>query len=137
MSIKIETQAEALIHFFKRMDIEMIDDILDNDITYQDFRKPFFISKLQIAFETFKIKGDTELISEPGRCNNCNVCDSGFSFIGNNTGNFIDLIIQSENGKIVDLFECVEFLNTDEIITKKERIHIDQLNIELFWDPEV
>ena len=137
MSIKIETQAEALIHFFKKMDIEMIDDILDNDITYQDFRKPFFISKLQIAFETFKKNGDTELISEPGRCNNCNVCDSGFSFIGNNTGNFIDLIIQSENGKIVDLFECVEFLNADEIITKKERIHIDKLNIELFRDPEV
>jgi hypothetical protein len=134
MGVKIETQAEALIHFFKKMDIEMIGDILDNDMTYQDFRKPFFISKLQIAFETFKKNGDTELISKPGRCNNCNLCDSGCSFIGNNTGNFIDLIIQSENGKIVDLFECVEFLNEDETITKKERIHIDKLNFDLLLD---
>jgi len=136
MTSKIETQAEALIYFFKKMDIEMIDDILDNEITYQDFRKPFFISKLQIAFETFKKNGDTELISKPGRCNNCNVCDSGFSFIGNNTGDFIDLIIKTENGKILDLFECVEFLNQDETITKKERIHIDKLNIDLLWDTE-
>jgi hypothetical protein len=110
----------------------MIDHILDNEITYQDFRKPFFISKLQIAFETFKINGDSELISKPGRCNNCNVCDSGFSFIGDNTGNFIDLIIKTENGKILDLFECVEFLNVDELIEKKQRIYIDRLNLNLF-----
>ncbi len=131
---KTENQKDALVHFFSKMDIEMINAILDDELTYQDFRKTFFLKLLSTAFENLKNSGDSELTPIPGTCNNCNLCDTGFSFIGNNSGNYIDLIIQSENGKITDLFECTEFLNLEEETHKGQQIFIDILTNELLKD---
>lgn len=35
----ITTQQEAIGHFIKTMDIEMINNILDDNLTYKDFEK--------------------------------------------------------------------------------------------------
>lgn len=133
----LENQTDAFIHFFKQMDIEMIDVLLDKDITYQNFEKPVFISKLQSAFDKFKDKGDTELFTIHGSCNSCNKCDTGLSFVGNNSGNYIDLIMQIKDNKIVDLFECTDFLNTDSSFKKKERIDIDKFEFNPNWDEDL
>ncbi len=119
------------------MDIDMIDAILDKDITYQNFEKPVFISKLQNAFDILKSNGDTELFIIHGSCNSCNKCDTGLSFVGNNSGNYIDLIIQIKDDKIVDLFECTSFLNTDNNLKKNKRIDIDKFNFDPNWDADL
>ena len=125
----IENQPDALVHFIKLMDIEMIELILEDDISYQNYPKAIFISKLQAAFDALKEVGDTELFAVHGSCNGCNKCDTGVSFIGNVSGNYIDLIIQTKNDKIIDLFECTDFLNTDSHLNKMVRIEIDRLDL--------
>lgn len=81
--IKLSNQVEAIKYFIQKMDIEMIDAFLDKNKTYQDFEKSIFIDKLQVAFEEFKERGDTFLISIEGRCNGCDISKTGFSFVGN------------------------------------------------------
>ncbi len=49
----------------------MVDAFLDNDKTYQNFKKKMFISKLQQVFTMFADLGDTHLLAIEGSCNTC------------------------------------------------------------------
>lgn len=122
---KISNQIQAIQHFIEKMDIEMVDSFLDNDKTYQDFEKYLFISKLQKAFETFTDLGDTHLIAVEGSCNSCDKTKTGFTFIGNNSNNYMSIIFDTADNKINDLYECSNFKNKQTNLNLKERIYID------------
>ena len=42
------SQADAIIHYVKHLDIDMLETLLDSKLTYQDFPKSTFIQKLNI-----------------------------------------------------------------------------------------
>lgn len=122
---KISNQTQAIQHFIEKMDIEMVDAFLDNDKTYQDFEKYLFISKLQKAFATFADLGDTLLFAVDGNCNSCDKTKTGFTFIGNNSNNYMSIIFDTADNKINDLYECSDFKNKLTNLNLKERIYID------------
>jgi len=122
---KISNQTQAIQYFIEKMDIEMVDTFLDNDKTYQDFEKYLFISKLQQAFATFAVLGDTHLFSVEGSCNSCNKTKTGYTFIGNNSNNYMSIIFDTTDNKINDLYECSDFKNKQTNLNLKERIYID------------
>ena len=122
---KISNQAQAIQHFIEKMDIEMVDAFLDNDKTYQDFNKKLFISKLQQAFTMFADLGDTNLLAIEGRCNTCDKTKNGYTFIGNNSNNYMSIIFDTTDNKINDLYECSDFKNKQTNLNLKERIYID------------
>ncbi len=130
---KLKTQADAILYFLQRMDIEMVNDILDDNRTYQDFKKYIFIHKLGNALDEFIGAGDTFLNCYSGFCNAeiCNYKCSGFSFIGNNSKNYFDLIIDIKGGIVHDIYECSEFKNLETGFQKKQRIKIDKFEIHL------
>jgi hypothetical protein len=112
----------------EKMDIEMIDASLDNNKSYQNFKKPIFISKLQVAFEQFKAQGDTYLIPYKGYCNFCNKTRPGFTFKGNKSKNYMSIIFKESNGVIDDLFECSRFKRKQSNFKLKERICIEEFD---------
>lgn len=122
---KISNQTQAIQHFIEKMDIEMVDAFLENDKTYQDFEKYLFISKLQKTFETFADLGDTHLISVEGSCNSCDKTKTGFTFIGNNSKNYMSIIFDTADNKINDLYECSDFKNKQTNLNLKARVYID------------
>lgn len=122
---KISNQIQAIQHFIEKMDIEMVDAFLDNDKTYQDFEKYLFISKLQQAFATFADLGDTHLLTVEGSCNSCDKTKNGYTFIGNNSNNYMSIIFDTTDNKINDLYECSDFKNKQTNLNLKERIYID------------
>jgi hypothetical protein len=122
---KISNQIQAIQHFIEKMDIEMVDAFLDNDKTYQDFEKYLFISKLHKAFATFADLGDTYLITVEGRCNSCDKTKRGYTFIGNNSNNYMNIIFNTADNKINDLYECRDFKNKQTNLNLKDRIYID------------
>ncbi len=130
----LATQERAIIHFITTMDIDMINTFLDDNLTYQDFEKCVFISKLQDTFDEFKKLGDTKFITHEGKCNSCNKGCKGFSFIGDVTNNYMDIIVEASDGKIKDLYECADFKNINPKLAKNERIYIHkfQLNDDPF-----
>lgn len=127
---RIETQADAIIYFLQKLDVEMVGEILEDNRTYQDFEKYIFINKLDCALDEFIQAGDTFLDRYEGFCNDktCNYKCKGFTFIGNNSGHYIDLIIDIKNGIIQDMYECILFKCGDENLSKNIRIKIDKFD---------
>jgi len=129
----IKTQSDAELHFLQQLDIEMIDSILEPNRTYQDFEKDTFIQKLGYALDEFIELGDTYLNRNPGQCNSkiCNFKCKGFTFIGNNSGNYFDLIVEIKDGVVQDIYECNNFKCFDPLVSKNERIEIDKSGLGL------
>ena len=131
--IDLKTQAGAVIYFLQRIDIEMISEILEDNRTYQDLEKCIFIHKLDNALNEFIEAGDTFLNCCSGFCNEkiCNYKCSGFSFIGNHSNNYLDLIIDIKDGVVRDIYECSGFSIPQAGVQKKKRIKIDKSEIRL------
>ncbi len=124
--MQLTDQKDAIRHFIEQMDIEMIDQILDDGTTYQDFEKHQFISKLQLTFDQFMELGDTSLISCAGVCDDCDKGQPGYTFVGNNSGNYMSIIFETENGEVQDLYECLDFKNKRNVLKLNERVFIDR-----------
>lgn len=94
-TVALKTQVDAVLYFLQRLDIDMVSSVLEDNRTYQNFAKPLFIKKLEDAKDEFIEVGDTYLNRYNGSCNSksCNYKCKGYSFVGNNSGNYFDLII--------------------------------------------
>jgi hypothetical protein len=127
-TIALKTQVEAILYFLQRLDIDMVSSVLEDTRTYQDFAKPLFIKKLDNALDKFIEAGDTYLNRYKGSCDSksCNYNCKGYSFIGNNSGNYFDLIIEVKDELVNDIYECLSFKCEDEGIHKNENILIDK-----------
>ena len=126
----INSQADAVLHFLEQMDTEMLNDILHDDQTYQDFPKHVFIQKLDGAFEDFKKAGDSLLSRHYGKCSEfgCNAGCEGFSFVGNKSGKFLNLILEVRYGVVFDIYECSLFETNEIKLSQDLQIYIDLLN---------
>ena len=124
----IRNQSDALLHFFQTMDIKMIDSVLEPNRTYNDFDKQVFIQQLGVAFDEFSQSGDTFLQRYPGSCTAvyCNYKSKGFTFMGNHSGHYFDLIIDIKKGVVRDIYECAKFKCSDQKLLKNKRIKIDR-----------
>ena len=113
----MKTQVDLIIHLIQHMDIDMINDILDNKRTYQDFEKWKFVQLLNKVFEEFAEKGNTFLNVYSGKCTNtiCPHCNNGYIFVGNKSFNHIDFIISQKDGVVIDILQCKN-LKSDKLI---------------------
>jgi hypothetical protein len=103
---------ESIIHYFEKMDIGMLEILLDDSKTYQNAHKNIFLEKLEMAFTEFRNSQDTFLNSSKGKCCNkaCpNMGCKGFSFVGNVSGRHIDLIFEDTDTDYADIYQCHGF----------------------------
>jgi hypothetical protein len=127
---KLDTQAEAVLYFLRRLDIDMVNELLDPSRTYADLPKSRFIEKLGVAFNTFIHAGDESLSLEAGFCASldCDNCGSlGYTFVGNVSGHFMDLIVMEEEGRITDIFDCTYLDVEGSTRNRNLRIEIDPI----------
>ena len=124
----LKTQADAVLYFLQLLDIDMVSCVLEDKHTYQNFAKPLFIKKLEDALDEFIEAGDTYLNRYKGLCNSksCNYKCKGYSFVGNNSGNYFDLIIDVNDGVVNDIYECFSFKCENQEIKKNEYIGLDK-----------
>jgi hypothetical protein len=128
--ISLNTQEDAVLYFLQCIDINMVALILDDNRTYQNFEKPLFIKKLDIALDEFIVAGDTYLNSYRGACNSesCSFKCKGYSFVGNNSNHYFDLIFDVQDGVVNDIFECINFKCNIHGIKKSSLIEIEKSN---------
>lgn len=127
-TVALKTQVDAVFYFLQRLDIDMVSSVLEDNRTYQNFAKPLFIKKLEDAKDEFIEVGDTYLNRYKGSCNSksCNYKCKGYSFVGNNSANYFDLIIDVKHGVVNDIYECFSFKCEDERVHKNEYIVLDK-----------
>ena len=127
---QVHTHLGCVLYYIQRLDIEMVSDLLDDKRTYQDMKKEVFIEKLAVAFDTFREMGDSYLNRSEGCCNapTCNYKKNGYSLRGTRSNAFMDLIFETENDLITDIYECTEFKCKNTCPQKGHRIKINLLD---------
>jgi hypothetical protein len=118
------SQRDAFVHFFKRMDLEMIDIVLDRE-TYMEIPKAKFMGRLERAFEMLKGFSDWQLKENHGTClgKECeHFLDRAVEFVGNRSGYRIALVLLVKNGKIEDIAECARFRGKNFSFTDRKMI---------------
>lgn len=123
----LNTQLDAVVHFFTEMDVEMVATLLDDKLTYQDYSKSLFVRKLGDLFFEFSQLGDVKLLVEKGECYGCSCGVSGYTFVGNNSHGYIDFVfVADKEGRISDIYECGEFFNKRAKVKKGNRLFLDK-----------
>jgi hypothetical protein len=116
----ITTHHSAIRHFITQMDIDMLDALLD-DKYYQVFTKQQYLDKLENAFQQFKDWGDTELIAYEGRCSNCDPTKTGYTFVGNNSNNYITIIFKVREDRVYNFDNCSALnINRPDVVLKEQ-----------------
>ncbi len=123
----LKTQLDAVIHFITKMDADMVSTLLNDKYTFQDYSKSLFIRKLGDLFWEFRQLGDFQLIKERGECYGCSCGVKGYTFIGNKSRSYIDIVfVESEESEIMDIYECGEFFNKESHFKKRNRLYLDK-----------
>src|ERR1039458_4600241 len=125
------TEKEAFLYYMERMDIEMLDLILDDGITYYGVRKEVFLEKLGAAFVEFKKSNDSSLRTYKGKCGSDSCPNKGIKgciFVGNSSRNHLELLIEESGTHIIDLSRCPSFEREkiDVELGKKISFYIDR-----------
>lgn len=132
----INSTREGLINAISVMDSTALELILDDEVSYQDTTKIIFLERLNEIFNQFK-ETDTTLIAYEGKCfsDECpNKNTSGISFVGNNSGNYLNLIIeQNDNGCIKDIYNCHQFCTEKNV----KDFMKTEFNIRIYKDEKV
>lgn len=121
-----KTRLQAIVYFMAKLDAEMIDDLLENDKTYQDFPKHVFMHKLMLAFEQFEEQQQNELKTYKGWCSGCSIGCSGYTFLAKN-GMYMDVLFKTNGNEIEDIYQCYSLVNENRKIkkNKKKSVRID------------
>jgi hypothetical protein len=123
----------SLVEAISKMDCDALELILDDKWYYDNTSKSIYIQKLSEVFDEFK-KEDDYLIYQKGNCNasECNNFNkSGFSFIGNKSGRYINFIIDlKENGTIKNIHNCICFILNERVFDESKK----QLKISIYVD---
>jgi hypothetical protein len=127
----IQNQLDAILHFMRKMDIEMLDKIIDPSCTSDFYDKTRLINELGNIFSKLRKEGNDFLQLYRGRCNN-NSC-TGYSckvycLIGNNSQHFFQIRLSEKNGIVTDIYDCIlikldEELNDNQVMKSQLYIH--------------
>lgn len=130
------TKYDFLIQSIADLDIDSVDLLLDDHRTYQDMEKKKFVQRLKDVMTDFMKLGDHELIAYSGACGSCVKGCKGFAFVGPNSMQHIDLIIQYDGENITDIFSC-SLLKLDHEMQLGEQVSVksDYQFPELDIDP--
>ena len=127
----LNTQAETVLYFFQRLDIDMIKMLLDDANTYQYFEKKVFLKKLDYVFDDLLQAGNTYLNRYDGFCNSeeCNFKCKGYSFVGNVSNDYVDFIIDVRDNRVFDMYECSQFRCDSPPYQVKRHLSIDDFEL--------
>ena len=114
-SSRNELIAKAIV----AMDIEQLEILTENYLNEEN--RAEFLEYIKIKFSEFKENNDTHLIAHSGSCiaSWCsNYGSSGYSFAGNNSNTFSDLVFATANRDCRDICKCYRFKIDDKTINK-------------------
>jgi hypothetical protein len=121
---KAENPIEAFAHYFSKFDINGLVNILSNQNNYDGISKQEYLELIEKHFVSLKGNGIRFLKAIPGVCDGCEKGCSGFTFLDEKGGFFMDFMFKIKDSEIVDLMECCNLKNDIEIPNKLEQIFI-------------
>jgi hypothetical protein len=127
---KTENSRDAFAYHFSLLDIEGLDTILSDKNYYDGVTKSHYINLIKIQFERLKEEGIQNLKIIPGVCYGCKNGCSGFTFLDENKGFYMDFVVEVKNSEITNFIECFDLKNEVEVSNKREQIVIKPFTID-------
>jgi hypothetical protein len=127
---KAENPLEAFAHYFSKLDIHGLENVLTNQNNYDGISKQEYLELIENSFVSLKDNGIQSLKAIPGVCDGCEKGCSGFTFLDEKGGFFMDFMIKVKDSEIVNLMECYNFKNHVEVPNKLEQIFIKPFTLD-------
>lgn len=128
---KENARREALVHAIQTMDLAVVEAEANELADMNSRGKAKIIQELGVTFKKLKTAGDTFLNAHIGHCmgKRCNFFCKGYSFVGNHSGMYFDLVIKMKDDVAQEITECMNFKNNELDIRKVRRIDLDEERI--------
>ena len=112
--------------YFSNLDSKGLASLLREDMIYDELSKQDWIAIFEERFESFKQENIPFLKPIPGSCVGCKKGCSGFTFLDEVNGFYIDLVIECNTSIIADFTDCVNLKNEILKLNKKEQIFLNE-----------
>ena len=113
-------------HLFSNLNSIGLASLLKDDILYDELSKDDWIALFDKQFESFKKNNINYLKPFPGICSGCKKGCSGYTFLDEANGFYVDLAIEVTEYDNIDFTDCVNLKNQIEVANKKEQIFINE-----------
>jgi len=124
----MSSKKPLIVKAFSEMNISLLEVLLNDNRTYQNATKETFLEKMNVVFEQFKQSEDTALLPYVGICNS-NSCNNkectGFTFIGNHSHSFIDLVFDETENDFKDIYCCCNMKTKDADVKKDNKFSFE------------
>ena len=127
---KTENPIDSFAHYFSKLDINGLETVLSNQNNYDGITKQEYLELIEKQFVSLKNNGIQSLKAIPGVCDGCEKGCSGFTFLDEKDGFFMDFMFKIKDSEIVNLMECYNLVNDIEIPNKNEQIFIKPISID-------
>jgi hypothetical protein len=127
---KTENPLYAFAHYFSKLDINGLDNVLSNQNSYDGITKQEYLELIEKHFVSLKDNGIQTLRAIPGVCDGCEKGCSGFTFLDEKGGFFMDFMIMVNDSEIINFMECYNLKNEVEIPNKLEQIFVKTFSLD-------
>ena len=115
------------MHYFSLLDSKGLASILKDNIIYDELSKQDWIALFEKQSESFKRNNIHYLNPVAGICSGCKKGCSGYTFLDDVNGFYIDIVFEVTKNGTIDFTECVNLKNEMKVAGKKEQIFINEL----------
>lgn len=126
------SKEELIVKAISEMDFETLEILFENISNFDE--KKGFLVEINSEFKKFKENKDTQLIAYSGKCGGSfcgNLGSNGYSFTGNISNTFYNLVFEKENGKCKGVCKCYKF-NVDDEIINKARLEAEKIKFDSY-----
>ena len=116
----------AFVFYFSLLDSKGIASILKEDVLYDEQSKQDWIALFEKHFHSFRKNNINHLNSNPGICSGCKKGCSGYTFLDEVDGFYVDMVFEANKEGNFDFTECVNLKNEIVLPNKKEQIFINE-----------
>jgi hypothetical protein len=120
---------DAFVHYFSLLDSKGLASILKGNVLYDEQSKQDWIILFEKQFESFRKNNINHLNPIPGICSGCKKGCSGYTFLDEVDGFYVDIVFEANKEGNIDFTECVNLKNEIEIPNKKEQIFINEKSL--------
>lgn len=127
---KAENSLQAFAHYFSKLDINGLGNVLSNQNYYDGITKQKYLELIEKHFVSLKKHGIQSLKAIPGVCDGCEKGCSGFTFLDEKDGFFMDFMVMVNDSEIINFMECYNLKNDIEIPNKLEQIFVKPFTLD-------
>lgn len=127
---KAENPLKVFAHYFSKLDIYGLENVLSNQNNYDGKTKQEYLELIEKQFVSLKDNGIQSLKAIPGVCDGCEKGCSGFTFLDEKDGFYMDFMVKVNDSEIVNFMECYNLVNEVEIPNKLEHISVKPFSLD-------